>query len=312
MKNKNALFAPALLCVIYVLTGLSQTLVGFLSGISDSDLLSIIIIQCLVFLLPVAFYCKLRNINFLSALSLKPVSLNMLGFSIISFCLYFTGGAIIKYIGSAFMDLPSAGGIPIYELHPGQTGLVVIAYIVLPAILEEMVFRSIMIHEYSPYGGFFAITVSALSFAMLHFSFSQLPIYFLAGIIFASVTYVSRSVIPAMLLHLANNTVNVFFPDVFSQYVSRTGNSVLLFYILVAIFLLLLYLWFNQLEYIYNKKADDTARDRRAQLLFLESEKKLREQVNRPSFLSRFRQVFLSPGLLAAAAVFILKSLGLI
>jgi hypothetical protein len=210
------------------------------------------------------------------------------------------------------MQQSITGGVPIYELHPGQTGLVVIAYVVLPAILEEVVFRGIIIHEYSPYGGFFAVTVSALSFAMLHFSFAQLPIYFLAGIILASITYVSRSVIPAMLLHLANNTVNVFFPDVFSQYVARTGNSVLLFYLLVATFLLLLYLWFNQLEYIYNKKADDTARDRRAQLLFLESEKKLREQNDRPSFISRFRQVFVSPGLLAAIAVFILKSIGLI
>lgn len=314
MKAKNALYAPLLLCVIYLLTGFSDRLIGFFSEISDNRMLSMIIIQCLVFLLPVAFYCRVRNINFITALNLRPVRPSILGFAFLSFLLYFTGGAILKYVSQAFWGVPLSEGIGVSTVgaSPRQTAMIVIAYVLLPAFLEELVFRSILIHEYAPYGGFFAITVSALSFAMLHFSFAGFAEYFLAGVIFACVTYVCGSVLPAMLLHLLNNTVTVFFPDYFSEYVARTGNSVVLFYLLVGAFLLFLYLWFGQLEYIYQRKAEEFSRDRRAQLLLLESEKKLREQQKRPGFLLRARQVFLSPGLLAALSIFLLKSFQLI
>ncbi len=315
MKDKNALYAPMLLCVIYLLTGFSDRLVGLFNGLSDNMMLSVIIIQCLVFLLPVAFYCRVRNINFVTALNLKPFSPSMLGFALLSFLLYFTGGAILKYVSQAFLGIAPSGeavGTPLLTAYPDQTAMIVLAYVILPAFLEELVFRSILLHEYRPYGGFCAITVSALSFAMLHFSFLELGETFLAGLIFACVTYVCNSVIPAIVLHLLNNSLHVFFPDVFSEYIARTGNSVVLFYVLVAVFLLLLYLWFSQLEFLYDKKAQQISRDRRAQLLFLESEKKLREQQRRPSLFSRLREVFLSPALLAAVAVFVLKTLRVI
>ncbi len=314
MKAKNALYAPLLLCVIYLLTGFSDRLIGFFSEISDNQMLSMIIIQCLVFLLPVAFYCRVRNINFITALNLKPVRPSILGFALLSFLLYFTGGAILKYVSQAFFGNPVSDnlGVSAVNASPQQTAMILLAYVLLPAFLEELVFRSILIHEYASYGGFFAITVSALSFAMLHFSFAGFAEYFLAGVIFACVTFVCGSVLPAMLLHLLNNALTVFFPDFFSQYVARTGNSVVLFYLLVGAFLLFLYLWFAQLEYIYHKKAEDFSRDRRAQLLLLENEKKLQQQEQRPRFLSRARQVFLSPGLLAAVALFVVKSFQLI
>lgn len=310
MKSKNALYAPALLCVIYMLTGFSDRLIALLGDLSDSVLLSAAIIQCLVFLLPVAFYCRVRNINFLTALNLKPIPPSILGFAVLSFLLYFTGGAILKYAAQAFWLVPETAAPALTDLYPGQTALLVVSYVILPAVLEELVFRSILIHEYRPYGGVLAIGVSALSFAMLHFSFQGFPEAFLAGLVFAAVTYVCQSVLPAVLLHLANNALNVFLPDVFSQYVARTGNSVMLFYLLVAAFLLFMYLWLGQLEYIYSKKAADLSRDRRAQLLLLESERSVQEQLKPPSFWQRAKEVCLSPGWLVAVALFFLKATG--
>ncbi|MBQ9545012.1 MAG: CPBP family intramembrane metalloprotease [Clostridia bacterium] len=313
MKSKNALYAPALLCVIYILTGFSKTLMGFFSGLSDSNiLLSVIIIQCVVFLLPVAFYCRVRNINIVTALNFKPVSPSCIGFAVVSFFLYFAGAALIKFVSQAFMGAQISSGVPLMEAYPEQGALILIAYVVLPALLEELVFRSIVIHEYTPYGGFFAIGVSALFFAMLHFSFKGLAGYFLAGIVFAAMTFVCSSVIPAIILHLANNALDVFMPDVFSEYVSRTGNSTLLFFILTTVFLLLLCMWLGQLEFIYSKKSAEVGSQKRAQLLFLESEKKLREQEKKPAFSKRAAQVFLSPGLIAAVIIFILKAINVI
>lgn len=313
MRSKNAFYAPALLCVIYILTSFSQNLSGFLSELSDSNtLLSVIIIQCVVFLLPVAFYCRVRGINFVTALSFRPVTLSSLGFAFTSFLLFFAGSALLKFVSQAFWDRPVGGGVSLMEAYPGQGALILIAYVALPALLEELVFRSIIIHEYSPYGGFFAVTVSALSFAMLHFSFKSFGEYFVAGLMFAVMTYVCESVIPAILLHVANNALNVFMPDVFAEYVSRTGNSTLLFYILTAAFLLILCMWLGQLEYIYHKKADEAARDQRAHILFLESEKKLKKSAKQPGFARRAAEVFLSPGLIAAAVIFILKAISAI
>ncbi len=81
----------------------------------------------------------------------------------------------------------------------------------LPALLEELLFRYIPIKLLLPYSGRGAIGVSALLFALIHVNLFQIPYALLAGAIFGFLTVASGSILPAVVLHFLNNAVSVLW-----------------------------------------------------------------------------------------------------
>ena len=87
----------------------------------------------------------------------------------------------------------------------------------IPAVLEELLFRYIPIKLLSPRSNRGAIFVSSLLFALVHLNLFQIPYALLAGVIFAFLTVACGSVLPAMILHFLNNAVSVVWmrnPDI--------------------------------------------------------------------------------------------------
>ena len=87
----------------------------------------------------------------------------------------------------------------------------------IPAVLEELLFRYIPIKILSPKSKRGAIWVSALLFALIHLNLFQIPYALLAGAVLAFLTVVSGSILPAIILHFLNNSVSVLWmrnPDV--------------------------------------------------------------------------------------------------
>lgn len=96
-------------------------------------------------------------------------------------------------------------------------GYFVIAF--LPAIAEEMFFRgfvlSSLLKRVKPW---MAIVVSALLFGIFHMNFVQIIPATLTGVILAYITYKSKSIYPAMLMHFLNNAFaqsSILFPEKF-------------------------------------------------------------------------------------------------
>ena len=81
----------------------------------------------------------------------------------------------------------------------------------LPAVLEEMLFRYIPIRLLGGRSRRAAIIVSSVMFALVHMSFFRIPYALLAGVIFAYITLLTGSILPSMLLHFANNTISVIW-----------------------------------------------------------------------------------------------------
>ena len=81
----------------------------------------------------------------------------------------------------------------------------------LPAVLEEMLFRFIpmkLLGKRSPRA---FMIVSPLLFALIHLNLFQIPYALFAGAALAFLTLATGSVLPAILLHLINNTLSVIW-----------------------------------------------------------------------------------------------------
>ena len=75
----------------------------------------------------------------------------------------------------------------------------------LPAILEEILFRKVMLNGAKKYGTIFAIIFTAVMFGMIHMNIPQAVNAMLIGIVFAYITIKTGTILPAMILHGINN-----------------------------------------------------------------------------------------------------------
>ena len=86
-----------------------------------------------------------------------------------------------------------------------------IAHAVVPALFEEALFRYIPMKLLLPYSKRWCVFYSALCFALIHCSFTQMPYAFAAGVIFMLVDVALDSIWPSVILHFVNNAVSVIF-----------------------------------------------------------------------------------------------------
>jgi hypothetical protein len=115
---------------------------------------------------------------------------------------------------------------------------VVIAYAVLPAFCEELVYRSILCAEYESLGTGVSVLISSLFFAMLHFSFSRFPNDLILGILLATAMYVTRSVLAPILLHLCYNLFCLFGQPYLSAFYINAGSREIFTFCLIVLLLL--------------------------------------------------------------------------
>ncbi len=79
---------------------------------------------------------------------------------------------------------------------------------VVPPIVEELIFRGMVLHSLRKYGDGFAIVGSALLFGLYHGNFVQMVFAFIAGLIMALVVVRTGSLWTSILIHFINNAVS--------------------------------------------------------------------------------------------------------
>ena len=80
---------------------------------------------------------------------------------------------------------------------------------VLPALVEEFVFRGLIYHGLRGLGVWKAALLSALMFALLHLNVNQFAYAFVLGIIFAFIVEITGSLYSSMILHFLINSRSV-------------------------------------------------------------------------------------------------------
>lgn len=318
MKNNTAaLTAPLFVSVVFLLLGISKRLLPYVSVFDpERMILYAAVFELFVFAIPAAFFLKIKDENLLECSKVKKISFSDLPFVLSAAATFVFGAIIILYLQRNFLDASADTASLITPIKEEVSIFGVFFYYVLvPALSEELFFRSIIISEYSSYGGPVAITVSALFFAMLHFSFAEFPFYFFSGAVLGLITFVTGSVFPAIVIHVLNNTVTVFFGQSLTSFLSESSSSVILAFILVVLFLASLLSLLSTMEEMYEKRSImydmGLLSGKRREALLGMSKAGIVEKKSKSGAKTR-TSPFLSPTLFMAVVLYILITLNVI
>ena len=313
-NNTSSLTAPLFATIVFLLIGISKRLIKFIAVSSpDNTVLYAAILELFVFAIPAAFFLKAKGVNFFEHSKVKTFSFSELPFVLTGIATFLFGSLIILFLQRIFFEFNNEANVMLNAAQVSIMG-VLLYYVIVPALCEELFFRSILISEYSSYGGPVAVTVSALFFAMLHFSFTEFPFYFFTGAILGLITYVTGSSIPAIIIHILNNTVTVFFGEALSSFLMESASSIILVFLLVVLFLGSLVLFLSAMEELYERRGimydNGILPGKRKELLLGSAKAGIIEKKSKA--LQTKSNAFLSPTLFLAIVIFILITLNVI
>ena len=287
MKIKNVHGAPLLLTAISVLLivfGFVDT--TFLAP-DGNEYLSSAVLQVLIIAIPSAIWARARGKNFISHMRLSffkavdvPLLVYALGF------MFFTGATVSFYMYRLAPELFSAASNVTEGASVGYGIYAVVSVAILPAVTEEFLFRGIVMTEYGRSGVALSVALSAFTFSLIHFELVRLPVYFILGVVLCLVTYATRSLFAAMILHAAYNALVMFFDVYVYRAALRQGGSIVLFTVIcTAAALLFAFLFFSAMSRAYRDlgmkgaSSDHTKRKKPGRVSYV------REALTSPFFL---------------------------
>ena len=134
---------------------------------------------------------------------------------------------------------------------------------IIPAVVEELLFRGLILMLLLPYGRKTAIFGSAVMFALMHQNFGQLIYTFGMGIVLALIAIETKSIWGGILLHFFNNLFSVVSSAITFMYPEVKANllgNILVFAVLAIGGLCLIYLIYkyyrSDKDLLEDKKCD--------------------------------------------------------
>ena len=159
------------------------------------------------------------TVLFMSKGAVRPAGFSNPGtlFAALTVPLFFVTFLLLNYINIFVKELLSYIGVfgvspSIIPPKSGASLLVfLLMYVLLPPVLEELLFRGVLLFRLRRFGDGFAVALSSFIFALMHHNLVSMPGIFLTGLLFGYLTILSGSLVPAMLMHLLNNSIAVLF-----------------------------------------------------------------------------------------------------
>ncbi len=160
---------------------------------------------------PTLIYFAIRRIPLGDALPFGPVRLP----KAVS-CVFF--GAAVCMLGNfpanAVISIEKffgfSGDMPQMPLNDDLLVLILygITVLIVPPIVEELLFRGMILHALRKYGDGFAIVTSSILFGLYHANFVQIVFAFIAGLVLALVVVRTGSLWISILIHFINNSIS--------------------------------------------------------------------------------------------------------
>lgn len=171
----------------------------------------------------------------------------------------------------ASMEIKSVGDMVL--------GLIFLSLV--PAVVEEILFRGVIARSFKSKGIFFAIFMSAFLFAIMHGSPIQLVHQFVLGVICCLVYFITRQIYAPIIIHFTNNAVSIIGSYIlYKQGQTEASTDVLTSVILIIIgAIALVGLMYLLIRYYSNKnenvKSASSFKAKLAVLAISEHEKEL-------------------------------------
>jgi len=104
----------------------------------------------------------------------------------------------------------SPAGQELPAIENGLQFLVAVLVIgLVPALVEEFLFRGLILRGYEKFGSKIAIVVTGILFGMLHLQLMSIPSIILIGVVMSYVVYRTNSILAGIIYHFLHNTIAV-------------------------------------------------------------------------------------------------------
>ena len=106
----------------------------------------------------------------------------------------------------------------------GDILTVILTSALLPAVLEELLFRYAALSALDGMKNAEKVLITAFFFALSHCNLFSIPYAFFAGVIFAALDILTGSILPSLFLHFINNLISIFW----TLYISNSSPTLVL------------------------------------------------------------------------------------
>ncbi len=226
------LFEALFFAQTLLLSVLTLTLPLFLAPVAEQITYSTAsgLLYALTFVVPIWFYRWLSKDDAVQPMRArepmprKTVLYVLFGLAVVS---------AAAYLNALILGLFDYGSFAEDVLHEAGTStnlelvLLFFTLAVVPAFVEEFLFRGLVLSNLLPYGRTTAVLASAVLFGVMHQNVEQLLYATAAGLVIGWVYVCTGSIWPCILLHFCNNLRSVLQTGIMDRLPAKTANAVL-------------------------------------------------------------------------------------
>ena len=259
----GALFVPLAVYILLLLTNIINTLV-----LNGSNALILVFVP-LSLLAPAAFWVYVREKKrYIPSLKLNLPQKEHLLPLLLSFVVLAAGSVLLEMLfsGSDYINFSLYNAFFVSRDRGFfDVFYILIAFAIIPAILEELLFRGILCAELERGGVLCSVLISSLFYSFIGFSFSMLPTCLFVGVMLSVVLYATRSIFCAVILHILYNVFAIFaLPSLVAIKDVSANHELFVFLVLILAVgaLILLCLQLSKLYRLYSVKQESLAETR--------------------------------------------------
>lgn len=180
---------------------------------TSSILLLNIVISIISLFLVSFFYCWFSKTDLGEVIKVKWVKLELaLPLIFIAIAISFTADYLTDIIQNNFsiFGIKNSVDLSTESSTPFESFLNIVSVCVIPALVEEFLFRGIVLGKLRFFGESFALFMSSMLFALMHGNIIQIPFAFIVGLSLAFITIKTNSILPCIIVHFLINFRSVF------------------------------------------------------------------------------------------------------
>lgn len=168
----------------------------------------LLVLPEVILLIPSLVYIIVLRPSTVDDVRISPVSLGTFFKTVLLTFLIMPLVSFINAISSFFVGNSVNNTLDlIVGKNPLWLNLIIVA--LLPAVVEEFIFRGLIFNGYKRRNPFKAVILSAVLFGLVHMNINQFSYAFVIGVIFALLAYATGSLIPSITAHFLINGTSV-------------------------------------------------------------------------------------------------------
>ncbi|WP_373899224.1 CPBP family intramembrane glutamic endopeptidase [Haloimpatiens sp. FM7315] len=171
---------------------------------------------------PLAIYILKSKESLKNLLSLKPI--NGKSIAIVVLIAIFIQPLMNYISGVMAFFLPNNVGELLAKSSDTPLYFKLIVVAVMPAILEELCMRGVVLSNYKGLGIKKAALITGLLFGLLHMNLQMLVYTFILGVVFAYLVYITKSIFSSMIPHFIINGTQVIIASMGAK-IASTGDK---------------------------------------------------------------------------------------